>query len=51
VVESQWLNADPCFVALGDTVMDRRYRHEALVRQAIPSDEIRLIRNALQHGQ
>ena len=51
VPESLWLDADPCFVALGDTVMQRRYRYEAFVRQAIPSDEICLIRNALQRGQ
>jgi putative transposase len=51
VPESQWLDADPCFVALGDTAIDRRYRYEALVRQAIPIDEIRLIRNPLQRGQ
>lgn len=49
--ESSWLVADPCFVALGDTVIARRYRYEAFVRQAIPIDEIRLIREALQRGQ
>jgi putative transposase len=51
VPEGQWLDADPCFVALGDTVMQRRTRYEAFVRLTIPRDEIRLIRNALQRGQ
>jgi putative transposase len=46
-----WLDADPCFLALGDTAMERRLRYEELVRQAIPTDQLRLIRDALQRGQ
>lgn len=51
VPDSHWLDADPCFVALGDTAMERRHRYEAFIRQATPADEIRLIREALQRGQ
>ncbi|WP_033046203.1 transposase [Pseudomonas fluorescens] len=46
-----WLDADPCFLALGDTSMERRLRYEKFVRQAIPTDQLRLIRDALQRGQ
>jgi putative transposase len=46
-----WLDADPCFLALGDTAMERRLRYEEFVRQAIPTDQLRLIRDALQRGQ
>ena len=49
--DSCWLDADPCFVALGDTAMERCHRYEAFVRQTIPTDQIRLIRDALQRGQ
>ncbi|SDU95981.1 transposase [Pseudomonas corrugata] len=49
--DSCWLDADPCFAALGDTAMERRHRYEAFVRQAIPADQIQLIRDALQRGQ
>ncbi|MGN7937441.1 MULTISPECIES: hypothetical protein [Pseudomonas] len=45
------LDADPCFMALGDTSMERRLRYEEFVRQAIPTDQTQLIRDALQRGQ
>jgi putative transposase len=51
VPDSHWLDADPCFVALGDTAIARRQRYEAFMRQAICADELRLIRDALQRGQ
>jgi putative transposase len=35
-----WLDADPCFLALGDTAMERRLRYEEFVRQAIPTDQL-----------
>ncbi|WP_460079716.1 transposase [Pseudomonas sp. H3_H05] len=49
--DSHWLNADPCFVALGNTSAERCRRYEEFVRQAVPADEIRLIRDSLQRGQ
>ncbi|SFQ54050.1 putative transposase [Geopseudomonas sagittaria] len=51
VADSHWLDADPCFVGLGDTLTERRRRYEAFVREAVCADEIRLIREALQRGQ
>ena len=51
VPDGHWLDADPCFVALGNTTAERCCRYETFVRQAVPTDEIRLIRDALQRGQ
>ncbi|AXA55107.1 transposase, partial [Pseudomonas thivervalensis] len=51
VPDGHWLDADPCFVALGNTTAERCRRYEAFVRQAVPADEIGLIRDALQRGQ
>lgn len=48
--DGNWLDADPCFVALGNTAMEQRHQYEVFIRQAIPTDEIRLIRDALQRG-
>jgi len=49
--DDHWLDIDPCFAALGNTLMERRYHYELFMRQAIPDDEIGSIRNALQRGQ
>ncbi|WP_273823364.1 MULTISPECIES: transposase [Pseudomonas] len=45
------LDVDPCFAALGDTAKERGQRYEAFVRQAVATDEISLIRDALQRSQ
>jgi putative transposase len=49
--DSGWLDVDPCFVALGATAMERRRKYDAFVREAIPTEQVRLIRDALQRGQ
>lgn len=49
--ESCGLDADPCFVALGNTEEARCRRYEDFVRQAIPVGELQLIRDSLQRGQ
>ncbi len=49
--DSHWLDFDPCFSALGNTSVERFDQYEAFMRQAIPADEIRLIRESLQRGQ
>jgi putative transposase len=46
-----WLDIDPCFTALGDTVMARRHQYERFMQQATSDEETRLIRDALQRGQ
>jgi putative transposase len=48
---SGWLDVDPSFLALGHDQIERRERYESFVRQSVPSDETRLIREALQRGQ
>lgn len=49
--DSDWLDIDPCFIALGNTSEKRRIRYMEFMRQAVPSSEIDLIRAALQRGQ
>jgi putative transposase len=46
-----WLDSDPCFLALADTQARRRERYATFVGQAAPSDEVNLIRDAMQRGQ
>ena len=49
--DDHWLDSNPCFEALGQTASERRVRYREFVEQAIPADELRLIREALQRGQ
>ena len=50
--DSDWLDMDPCFIALGDMPEERRTRYMEFMRQkAVPPSEIDLIRAALQRGQ
>ncbi len=46
-----WLDLDPCYEALGRTAHERARRYQAFVREAIPPEEWRLIREAIQRGQ
>ena len=48
---SDWLDIDPCFIALGDTPERRRIRYIEFIRESTTSSEIELIRSALQRGQ
>ena len=48
---SDWLDIDPCFIALGDTPERRRIRYMEFIRESATSSEIELIRSALQRGQ
>ncbi|MFZ6045988.1 transposase [Pseudomonas sp. CR3202] len=49
--EQNWLDDDPCFKALGATDEERRRRYAEFVRQAVPAEELNLIREAIQRGQ
>lgn len=51
VLDSHWLDIDPCFIALGSSAQERTHRYKAFMREAISLDETRLIREALQRGQ
>lgn len=50
-VPADWLDTDPCFLALGADPGVRRERYAAFVKQAVSEEETRLIRDALQRGQ
>ncbi|WP_085690518.1 MULTISPECIES: transposase [unclassified Pseudomonas] len=49
--ESTWLDKDPCFMELGPTDAKRRERYISFVEMATPTNELQLIRGALQRGQ
>ena len=49
--EKNWLDTDPCFNALGPTDLVRRIRYKEFLDQVASSEELELIRNALQRGQ
>lgn len=49
--ELNWLDDDLCFKALGATDEERRRRYAEFVRQAVPAEELSLIREAIQRGQ
>jgi putative transposase len=48
---ANWLDHDPCYLALGVSEAERRHRYREFLRAAIPSGEWELIREALQRGQ
>ncbi|MDH4874845.1 transposase, partial [Pseudomonas sp. BN515] len=50
-LEQNWLDEDPYFKALGVTAEERRHRYADFVRQAVPSEELSVIREAIQRGQ
>ena len=50
-IENDWLDKDPCYLALGDTDMDRQIRYRTWVSTGIPATELRLLRQAVQRGQ
>jgi putative transposase len=47
----EWLDHDPCYLALGANEAERRERYRVFLRAAIPEGEWRLIREAIQRGQ
>ena len=49
--ETPWLDRDPCYQALGASAQQRARRYHDFVMAAIPEDEWRLIRQAIQRGQ
>ncbi|OOG21490.1 hypothetical protein B1C78_16120, partial [Thioalkalivibrio denitrificans] len=49
--EDVWIDPDPCYLALGTSDAARRERYMAFVREAVPEEETRVIREALQRGQ
>lgn len=49
--QSDLLDLDPCYCALGADEDERRRRYEQFLLEAVPDDEWRLIRDAVQRGQ
>jgi putative transposase len=48
---SDWLDLDPCYLALGASESERRRCYREFLQAAIPSGEWELIRKAVQRGQ
>jgi putative transposase len=48
---ADWLDHDPCYLALGDGENERRQRYREFLQAAIPREEWELIREAVQRGQ
>lgn len=46
-----WLDLDPCYVALGETATARQARYREFVAQGCPEQEVSLIRNACRRNQ
>jgi putative transposase len=46
-----WLDSDPCFEALGSTEKARRRQYADFMKQVMPTEELTLIREAIQRGQ
>ncbi len=51
VERCQWLDEDPCYLALGEQAVVREARYQEFLRSAIPEGEWALIRVAVQRGQ
>ena len=49
--DDPWLDSDPVYRSLGRTARQRARRYHDFVTAAIPHDEWRLIRDAIQRGQ
>jgi putative transposase len=47
----EWLDEDPCFVALGKTRGERFERYREFIAAAVPGGEWELLRAAVQRGQ
>jgi putative transposase len=48
---AEWLDLDPCYLALGHDEAERRRRYRDYLHAAIPGGEWELIREAVQRGQ
>ena len=49
--EDNWIDCDPCYLALGNSEETRRRLYGRFVDEAIPTDEWNFIRAAVQRGQ
>jgi len=49
--DHDWLDRDPCYLALAPTELERRHRYKQFMSDSIPNGEWSLIRQAMQRGQ
>jgi len=49
--KNEWLDQDPCYLALGDTDADRQQRYRTWISSGNQNPELALIRQAVQRGQ
>jgi len=50
-IENDWLDMDPCYLALGNTDTERQRRYRVFVSSGIQESELQLLRQAVQRGQ
>lgn len=50
-IECEWLDADPCYLALGPNELRRRQRYREFVERGIHEQELTFIRAAVQRNQ
>ena len=51
LIECDWLDPDPCFIALGSTLERRQQRYREFVEQGIHDQELQFIRSAVNRNQ
>jgi putative transposase len=51
LTECDWLDPDPCFIALASTDVRRRERYQEFVEQGISKHELEFIRGAVHRNQ
>lgn len=51
LIECDWLDPDPCFLALADTQERRQQRYQEFVQQGIHEQELKFFRDTIQRNQ
>ena len=51
MIECDWLDPDPCFLALAPDATRRQERYREFVEQGITNHELKFIREAVQRNQ
>jgi putative transposase len=51
IKEQPWLNFDPFYMSLGKTSGERAEKYRRWLRETVPEEEWKLIREATQRGQ
>ena len=51
LIQCDWLDADPCFLGLGETDGQRRSRYKKFVEEGVCKYQLKFIRDAIQRNQ